>query len=383
MAYGDLGAIVDTLQHWPARAHINKLQYIANEIFAISFRQAYASNYAVTISIDSLGEISDAIVDQLNYVASAAEDRNRFAKLLSTLYVAVTVDTSHYSMFDTFQIFGDGAIGDAVLDHHVFGPSLLVPHAVEPITSSCLAVVNTEYNGAFGRIATVEISGAGIIDHTLLDSVEIESVACVEPGASMVHPGIMAVVYRGPSYYGILKTYSISVGGTISAAAIDTLTFESAAITLPRIICVHENFCAIAYRDALNYGKLAIVEISEAGGITDTVIDTYIFDSTAISRPFPYAIGQGYIGVAYANSSNQLTLKTFKVDAAGSLNATTIDTLVYPPLGVGDPDVIHVQGDVWAASMQGPGETGTTVTFGLETPHPSSGGKNFMRGMYR
>ncbi|MBA7663331.1 hypothetical protein ES703_71371 [subsurface metagenome] len=181
----------------------------------------------------------------------------------------------------------------------------------------------------------------------------------------------------------MLRTFSISAGGIIGPTELDNLNFDPGGVKFPSIAKAHGDFVAIGYRKTNGDGNLVIVTIDENGAISDTVIDSYVFETGTADSVNTYTIGAGYIGVAYGDASGQGILKTFLVDEAGSLNNTTIDTLVFSGGPCNYPHVIHASGDVWAVTHYAPGATGRATSFGLETPPEPGGRKDFMMGIYR
>lgn len=383
MAYGNLGAVIDTLTYFDGSAYCNESCLVTGEICAVTLRRYSYENYCRTFSIDGVGNISDSVIDSLNVTDNVIAEHNRFAKLSPTLYALATSDNHRELNLDTFEILANGQISDTVLDADLWPPEGNYPGTLKKVGPGMLAVFIEENTGAYGDIWTILVHPDGTIEHDLVDTLRFESTYCKVIRAAKIHPGIWAIAYQASGPSGKLVTVSISPTGIIGDSLIDTLTFDGAVTSLPTPVKAHGNFLAIGYRASNDQGKLAIVEISEAGLITDSVIDTYIFETGTAMEPFTYSIGQGYIGVAYQNAANHGILKTFLVDENGHLNSTTIDTLDYAPDGSNDQYVFHVAGDVWAVCHHAAADTGRVTSFGLETPPDPEGPRDLMRGMLR
>lgn len=383
MAYGDLGAVIDTLTYFAGSSSCNESCLVTGEICAVTLRRYSYENYCITFSIDGVGNISDSVIDSLNVTDNVISDKNRFAKLTPGLYALATSDNHWEINLDTFQILANGQISDTVLDAHLWPPETNHPGALKKVGPGMLAVFIEEKTGDYGDVWTILVHPDGSIEHDLVDTLRFESTYCKVIRAAEIHPGIWAIAYQASGPSGKLVTVSISPTGIIGATVIDTLTFDGAITSLPTPVKAHGNFLAIGYRALNDQGKLAIVEISEAGLITDSVIDTYVFETGVAVNGFTYSIGQGYIGVAYRNAANHGILKTFLVDETGSLNNTTIDTLDFAPGGANWPYVFHVTGDVWAVCHDAAETAGRVTSFGLETPPPPGGPRDLMRGMLR
>lgn len=383
MAYGDLGSVVDTLIYQAASSRCNEVVHVIDDIFAVSHRGFSWINLVQTFSIDSLGEISNAIIDQINHNGNVAYDRNRLAKLTDSIYAIATSDPSNRLMLDTIEILSNGDITNTCLDNHLWLGTNCHPGKLEKCGTGYLALAFDPLAHNEGHIWTIHVYADGTIEPTIVGTLQFESTYCVEPFLAEIHPGIWAVAYWGPGNDGFIKTVSISGAGVIGPTVIGTLEFDTANVQYPTIAHAHGDYFAIGYTDSAGDGKLAIVEINDAGAITDPVVDTYVFETGSATRVSTYSIGQGYIGVAYANATGQGVLKTFLVDGAGSLNSTTIATLVFATSACNHQHVIHHIGDVWAVTHQGPGAGSQVDSFGLETPPPPGVPRDLMRGMIR
>lgn len=383
MAYGDLGAVIDILAYQTGNSYSNECFHVVGEIYCANWREGSSLNGIATFSIDALGEISDAIIDTMNHTDDAAHSCNRLAKLTDSLYAIATTKSTYKNQLDTIEILANGQMADFPLDNHAWIDTEFFPGALKALGPGMLALFFARRQNNEGLIWTIRVYGDGTIEHALVDTMTFEPTSLANPRACNIHPGIWAVTQQGPGYTGSVRTVSISASGIIGATPIDFQIFDAGETFDPTCAKAHGNFLAIGYANAAHDGKLAIVEISESGVITDTVIDSYIFESGYAREVFTYSIGQGYIGVAYSDLGYHGLLKTFLVDENGNLNDTTIDTLDYSPGGSEHNTVMHVTGDVWAVCHQAPGPTGRVTTFGLETPPQIPGRKDLMMGVYR
>ncbi|MBA7709111.1 hypothetical protein ES703_118021 [subsurface metagenome] len=383
MAYGDLGAVTDTLSYQAAASKCHEVVHVVDDIFAVSHRGFSWINLVQTFKVDALGEIPDTIEDEINHNGNVADDRNRLCKLTDSMYAIASTDPSYRLMIDTIQILANGQITDTVLGTFHQGAVYGMPGKLQKCGPGYLALSSDNYAHDLGQVRTFHVYADGTIDTTIVDTRDFESTACLEPFLAEIHPQIWAVAYKGPDDHGFIKTLSISPAGIIGAAALPSLEFDTAAVLYPTIAKAHGDYVAIGYTDSAGDGKLAIVEIDSGGAIGALVKDTYVFEAGEATRVSTYSIGQGYIGVAYSNVSAQGILKTFLVDGDGKLNDHTIDTLPFVATGAGHQHVIHATGDVWVVTHSGPGSTGQVDSFGLETPPEPGFTADLMRGMLR
>lgn len=382
MGYGDLGSVIDTLTYYSGVLTMpNDVLNVADGVYAVCFRAEANESMVKTFSVDAAGNIS-GVIDTIHHNIWAKESRNHIAKISPTVYAVSLCGASYALTIDTIQILASGQITDSPLDTHSWVDMGYYPENLLSVGPGMLAVVFRGLDSD-GYVRTINVLGTGEIIHTFVDTLEFDEVYCNYPFLCQVSPGIYACCYQESGYTGRLKTFAITPGGTIGDSVIDTLQFDAGSITYPAMVKAHDNYFAISYRDATGNGTLKVVEISPEGVITDTVVDTYAFDTVTNSYSCVYAIGQGYVGVAYPNLAYSGVLKTFLVDEIGKLNDTTIATLQFAGYASGVPSVINVKGDVWLVTHHGPGETGTATAFDTVTPPPAAGPKDLMMGIYR
>lgn len=383
MAYGDLGAVIDTLAYYDDSSRGNESLLVAGQICAVTFHHQSYYTPCKTFSIDALGNISDAVIDELNLNDAVMTDNVKSANVFPSIYAIATRDNHFKVQVDTWRIYGNGAMDDAVLDHYAFPPEYWHPSKLKKVGPGYLALAVCNDSATTGQIWTIKVYGDGTIERDLVDTMTFITTHCPDPHLSNMHPGIWVVVHRGPTGQGNLHTISISAGGILGASPINSMLWTTGGVQESKALKARDNFLAIAHRNQTNQGELVTVEIDETGQVTEPPIDTYIFDTGATSLPFPFSMGRGYIGVAYRNAAGHGILKTFLVDENGHLNNTTIDTLDYAPDGSNIQNVFHVAGDVWAVTYETAGPSGRVTTFGLETPPPLPAAKDLMRGMLR
>ena len=218
-------------------------------------------------------------------------------------------------------------------------------------------------NNDDGFLKTVEISSAGAITDTVIDTLEFDTTQGQQPDIIRVSGDIYAIAYRGGSDDGFLKTVEISSAGAITDTVIDTLEFDTANGEEPVIIHVSGDVYAVAYRGGGNDGFLKTVEISSAGAITDTVIDTLEFDTTDGWEPDIIHISGDIYAVAYRGDGDDGFLKTVEISSAGAITDTVIDTLEFDTTQGQQPDIIRVSGDIYAIAYRGGSDDGFLKTI--------------------
>ncbi|GAJ10728.1 unnamed protein product [marine sediment metagenome] len=121
---------------------------------------------------------------------------------------------------------------------------------------------------------------------TVIDTLEFDPAHGNHPEIIHISGDVYAIAYckTNAPRPGYLKTVSIDSGGVIGTV-IDTLEFDAGGGVNPSIIHISGDIYAIAYSGPDSDGWLATVEISSAGAIADTIIDSHEFDTSLGGSP--------------------------------------------------------------------------------------------------
>jgi len=150
-----------------------------------------------------------------------------------------------------------------------------------------------------------------------------------------------------------------------SATIFDTLVFDAVKGKVPDIIHVSGDIYAVAYQANGDRGTLKTVEISSAGAITDTVVDSLEFDAVTGKEPEIINIIGDIYAIAYQANGDRGTLKTVEISSAGAITDTVVDTLEFDAVIGKVPDIIHVSGNIYAVAYQGDGDDGFLKTVNI------------------
>lgn len=112
-------------------------------------------------------------------------------------------------------------------------------------------------------------------------------------------------------------------------AVLSTLEFDAVNGEFPQIIHVAGDIFLLAYQGTDNDGFLATITIARDGTVAASGAPTVEFDAAdMINKPSLINIAGSMFAVAYAGPSNDGFVKTFTVDALGTISAI-IDTLEF------------------------------------------------------
>jgi len=128
---------------------------------------------------------------------------------------------------------------------------------------------------------------------------------------------------------------------------IDTLEYETLNSLYQRILHVSGDIYAIAHTDQNSDGKIATVEIDDAGAITDTVKATLTFEAgSADWIDFIHIAGNVFALIA-RNSSTTSSIYTVSISDDG-LTLSNIANSAFETAAVMHQEICHVTGDVYA-----------------------------------
>jgi len=213
-------------------------------------------------------------------------------------------------------------------------------------------------SGDEGFLVTVDIAANGDITDTVIDTLNFDTDNGFEPNIIHVSSDIYAIAYRSWQSDGWLSTVQIADNGDITGSIIDTLEFDNNQGYEPDIIHISGNTYAIVYRGQGNDGFLKTVEIAADGDITDTVIDTFEYDSDKGHEPDIIHISGNIYAIAYRSDSNLDFLLTVEIASACNITYTVIDILDFDADKGYEPDIIHVSGNLYAIAYRGNGDDG-------------------------
>ncbi len=197
------------------------------------------------------------------------------------------------------------------------------------------------------------------------DEWEFEANIGREPNVVQVGPKMFAVAYRGPGDDGIVTTFVVNAEGQITKQRVDQLTFDAASVIYLDIMHVTDDIYAISYRASTKKGTIKTVRISEDGAIGNAVLDTLVFDGSAVAWSDMTFIRGNIYGVAYQGPNNHGYIKTFTIAANGLISDQVIDVVKFDTVMGYNPRVVRRSDDILAVAYRGPDNDGFLATVGV------------------
>ena len=357
-------SIIDTLEFDTSSGYSPNIINIKLDVYAIAYEGINNNGFIKTVEIEDDGQITDSIIDTLEFGVSRCYYPN-IIHINGDVYAIVYRGWDDDGFLATVEMANNGSIADRIINILEFDKFYCYyPHIVH-VNGDIYAITYTGY-GSDGFLKTIEITNTGAINDSVIDTLEFDTSYGYEPRIIHVNGDIYAIAYTGGGSDGFLKTIEITNTGEITDSVIDTLEFDTSYGYEPRIIHVNGDIYAIAYTGPGTDGFIKTVEIANTGAITDSVIDSLEFDTSYCYWPDIICIADAVYAIAYTGPGYDGFLKTLRIGTNGSIVDAIDDSLEFDTSNGCEPSIIHVNGTVYAISYRGPGSDGFMKTIEID-----------------
>ena len=221
-----------------------------------------------------------------------------------------------------------------------------------------------------GKIDSFTTDTAGNISASIVDTQDYSAYSATYP---------CPVINLTNNYYAVVRDddlLTFSIDGSSNITHVDHWDWTADAAAGAVIMKVpNSSKYIIAYKDNAASGSLATVSISDTGVITESIIDTLIFESGSISKtPIGlHNLDGDYFAVLARGDDEDGRVYTFTCDSDGILSDAVVDSLEFYDgttyaMGIG-AEMCHVQNDMYAAVYTLlVDDTGAITTFNIEVP---------------
>lgn len=244
----------------PSIAHSGQGDY-----YVITYRGSGNIGKAVTVEIDSAGNIGAAIINSLTFDATLCYDTSTINVGPGMVAVAYQGPSNHGTL-KTMDIDASGNLG-SVQDSLEFDTTLGAHTYLLHIDGTTYAIA---YNGGVGtgglQVCTVDIQADGDIGAAVIAVSSLDT-AGIRPCIARVDVGMYLVAYRGPDDDGWVLSVPIDGDGTIGAV-VDSLEFDTTYGDFCQVFYCSGLIFAVAYLNNLTSDWLKTIDIERAGGMT-------------------------------------------------------------------------------------------------------------------
>ncbi|HEY90209.1 MAG TPA: hypothetical protein G4O07_00070 [Dehalococcoidia bacterium] len=318
------------------------ITYVSGDVYAISYEGLSGDGYLTTVQVNDEGQITDTVIDTLEFdiLEGLTPEINRVS---GDVYAIAYTGESDDGYLVTVEIAPDGQITDTVIDTLEFDAvDCLTPDIIH-ISGNIYAIVYTGESDD-GYLVTVEIAPDGQITDAVIDTLEFDAESSLDPRIINVTGSIYAIVYMGYLNDGFLKTVEIAPDGQITDAVIDTLEFDTVDGHTPDITHASGNIYSLAYVGTQSDGFVKTVEIAAGGQITDTIIDTLEYDTLSAGGPDIIETSDGLFAIVYMGEDSDGFVRMVETETNGQITDTVIDTFEFDTVYGGTPDIMAIRG---------------------------------------
>ena len=364
---GQINGVIDTLVMDNALAGVveefNAI-HVFGDVYAIAYRNADSDGEIRTVNIASGGQITAPTYFDGDYIDSFPFDifdgwEPDIIHINGNVYAIAYGGFNEDGMLRTITINNDGTIVQNTIDAFEFDINFGREPDIIHINGDIYAITYRGPNDD-GWLVTADIANDGTIAGGVVDSYEFEIYTCYDPSIIHINGNIFAIAYRGLYDDGLLRTVQIANNGTISQLAIDQSEFGVFDCYYPDILKISDTIYATVFRGLEYDGYLRTFEIASDGQINNTIIDSFRFQTGGyILDPMLIHINANVYAIVYSNLQGSWHgfLKTVSFDSGGNITGV-IDTLDFEATQGIRPDIVHVNGDVYAIAYRGPSSHG-------------------------
>lgn len=354
---------IDNYEYETSNGEQPSIVNIAGNIYAIAYQGPGSDGFVSTIEISATGIITGSTIDSLEFDTSSAV-LPEIIHVSGDIYAIAYQGPRSDGWLATVEIDSAGNITNTLVDSFEFDNSNGQEVDIEHVSGD-IYLLAYQGGGSDGFVETIEISTAGIIAGTI-DTYEYDTSFGGYPDILPIAGDIYAVTYQGPGSDGWLVTLNVSTAGAITASPVDSLEFDTATGNTPRIIQVSGNYYVIAYEGASTAGTLITVDITAAGAI-GAVVDTLVFDAVQGQQVDIIALGSDSFAIVYEGSGNDGYIELVDIDSVGQIAASVTTVYEFDTTEATWPRIIQLDGDYYAVVYGGPGSDGWIRTFEMGT----------------
>ena len=185
----------------PEMIHVHGIYY------AIVYKDDDSDGRVLTFTISNIGEIGGSIVDSLEF-DTAGCDEPTIIHIADDIYAVAYKDFNSDGHLVTFSISDAGDVGAAVIDSFIYDATQGLHPYIIPVSGDVYTIVYTG-DGADGFVTTVSIDADGNIGAAVIDSFEFETVNAKTCCMVHISGDVYAIAFVDTGNHGQLKTIGV------------------------------------------------------------------------------------------------------------------------------------------------------------------------------
>jgi len=366
MSFGDIGAVIDTLEFDTVQASHPAFCHISGDIFCGTYLDGDGHLHIFTFSVDSSGNISNSVIDHYENADTAFSTTSIIKSVPGHVLFAGQRAGGNSSIY-SIPVDDDGNITPSV----VGSADMDTSGAEQPsslLVGSLYAAFVYNRGATHCFVRTFGLSADGTMDSDPTDTLELANHQTLWPRICQVKDHIYAAAFFKPYTEGHLKTFSISASGLMPASPIDAVNFESVTCDELDLCLARSGFVSVAYSGVDSHLQLVSAEIDSGGDIKTPLADTYELATEVTDSPRIIPMLRGYLAVVFQGPGAIGEISTVLMDSLGSFNSTTLGNATFEASRCYHPKIIRVSGNIYAMVFDGVDSDGFAESIAIETP---------------
>ena len=351
---------------------LGNIVHISGNVYAFVYWDTNNDGWVATFTVANDGTITPGTISTYKF-GTADGLQPDIIHVFGDVYAIAYRGQRSDGFVSTVTIATDGTITQSTIDTLEFDTSNGWTPDILHVSGDVFAIFYRG-TGSDGFVKTVEIAANGQINNSVIDTLEYNTSRGLSPSALHVSGDIYAVAYSGPSSDGWLSTVEIAANGQIAGSVVDTWEYDTTQGNQPHLIPVSGDVYAIAFQGALGDGQLVTLQIAAGGTITKSLIDSLEFDPASCTHPRIANIVSDTYAIVYEGPANDGWLATVTIQINGNIFDQVEDTLEFDPVFGYTPQLRHVFGNVYMVAHEDQSNTGQVTTFEIESTVGSSYG---------
>ncbi len=317
-----------------------------------------------------------SIIETKDIVSNNLGDTFNCIKLADGYYMMAFKDNDLDGHIVTFAITeSDGNIGGTISNWEFLNNTTTGAITLIKISGTTYAIVYSAWTAQEFYVRTFTVSDVGVITQSFIDTLIIpvtNTVPNLIRGSDIINISgdIYAIVFieSGGSAPGKVVTVDINSAGVISNAVLDTLEFVSSAKYGVSIVQVGAtDFWAIAFADSGSDPTVVTVDIDSAGTIAASVTDTQELAVTNLNDMgnIMRVPGTNYYAVVTSAAGSNGRIYTCSINSSGAITNGSQGN--FDSSDAEHPHIISLGGDAFLVAYRGVDNDGFLISITIDS----------------
>lgn len=366
MAYGDIGAVIDTEVDGNFGSTFQNFLHVAGNVFAFASVDGTPDGIITTVEISDAGAITDTPIDSAVFGAGVIDETD-LIHISGNVYAAIGRNDSATGTAYTVTIADDGTIG-AVIDSLAFETTAIYHMSICHVTGEIYAIAFSNTGASSCTVKTIDISSVGAVG-LVQDTLVVDGTNGYFTKIINISETVVAVSYCTTGFVIKVDTLTINATGAIEDTVTDSVTIDTANTWAEsNLTKALGDVVIVSYHGPDGDGWAKSIEITSAGAISAAPIDSIEFDASNCLFSHVLHIGLGICAIGYQGAFGDGFICTIEVDIAGTITDAVLDSLEFNIDNGSYPFISLVDGDIYAILHRGAGNAGTIKTLDISTP---------------